>query len=112
MTWGLWMGANEQMVTYPAHAHLNLLGWLGLAMMGGFHALAAGRVPHALAWANFALSAGGAVVLPVGIALILLGHVGATPLAIFGGLLAIAGLLAFLAVILVAWVKTERASRP
>lgn len=109
MIWGLWMGANEAMATYPAHAHLNLLGWLGLAMMGGFHALARGRVPPPLARANFALSASGAIVLPIGIALVLLGHVGATPLAIVGGLLALAGLVTFLGCILAAWIAAERA---
>ena len=109
MVWGLWMGANEQMATAPAHAHLNLLGWLGLAMMGGFHALARGRVPMPLAWTNFALSASGAIILPIGITRIMLGHVEAAPVAIVGGLLALLGLLTFLACIVAAWIRTERA---
>lgn len=108
MVWGIWMGASEEMGTYPGHAHLNAIGFLGLSAMGTFHALAAGQVPRWLAWLNFALSATGATVLPVGIALVLAGHRGAVPLAIVGGMIALAGMASFLAAILVAWSRAAR----
>ena len=106
MVWGLWMGATEKMGTYPAHAHLNAVGFLGLSAMGAFHALAGGSVPRLLAWANFWLSGVGAVMLPVGIALIVAGHPGATPLAIVGGMLALAGIACFLGSILIGWSRS------
>ena len=103
MLWGLWMGASEKMTTYPAHAHLNAVGFLGLSAMGAFHATAGRSVSSALAWTNFWLSGLGAVLLPAGIAAIMLGHREAVPLGIVGGLLAIAGMIAFLAAILGGW---------
>ena len=109
MVWGIWMGSSEQMASYPGHAHLNALGWLGLSVMGAFYALAAGSAPRRLAWANFTFSALGATTLPLGIALILTGHRDAVPLAIVGGLLALIGMLLFLAAILTAWRRSEHA---
>ena len=52
MVWGGVMGAHNDFVTAPAHAHLNLLGWVGLALMGTFYALAGPRAPIRLGWIN------------------------------------------------------------
>jgi hypothetical protein len=103
MVWGLWMGASQDHATFPAHAHLNLLGWLGLAMMGTFHALQGGARPR-LAWINFALSSAGALLMPAGIALIVKGRPGAEPLAILGGVLALAGAATFLVAVVRGWI--------
>lgn len=61
MIWGAIMGASNDHSMMPAHAHLNLLGWVSLAIMGGFYALrgSGGR----LAWINFGLSAAGAILM-------------------------------------------------
>ncbi len=48
----------------PAHAHLNLLGWVTLSIMGGFYALP-GNQSGVLAWVNFVLSSLGAVLMAV-----------------------------------------------
>lgn len=48
----------------PAHAHLNLLGWVTLSIMGGFYALPVSR-PGVLAWVNFVLSSLGAIMMAV-----------------------------------------------
>jgi hypothetical protein len=55
------MGASEDFTMMPAHAHLNLLGWVTLALYGTFYALTAGTLSPRLAWINFALSATGVV---------------------------------------------------
>ena len=39
MAWGLIMGILENHVTMPAHAHLNLLGWVSLFLIGIFYHL-------------------------------------------------------------------------
>jgi hypothetical protein len=62
MVLGMQMGATENFVLTPAHAHLNLVGWATLALYGGFYALA----PHAsmrLAWINFTVSTVGVFVM-------------------------------------------------
>ena len=41
---------------FPAHAHLNLLGWVSMAIYGTFYALARDRVSMRLAWVQFAVS--------------------------------------------------------
>lgn len=64
MVWGSYMGASGDHSLHPAHAHLNLLGWVTLSIMGGFYALP-GATPGTLAWVNLVLSALGAVVMAV-----------------------------------------------
>jgi hypothetical protein len=103
MIWGLWMGANQDFATHPAHAHLNLVGWLSLAVMGTFYTLDRAAVSK-LGWANFVLSATGAIVLPIGIASIALGHEatgGAS--AMVGGLAAFLGMALFVLSVIGSW---------
>jgi hypothetical protein len=63
MALGAWMGATEDFTMMPVHAHINLLGWVTLAIMGLFYALPSAGAAARLAWANFILSAGGVVVM-------------------------------------------------
>ncbi|HYE44755.1 MAG TPA: hypothetical protein VEA44_03175 [Caulobacter sp.] len=63
MAWGTYMGISGDHSLSPAHAHLNLLGWVTLSIMGGFYALPGVRYSPRLAWANFWLSAAGAVLM-------------------------------------------------
>ena len=63
MTLSAWMGAKEDFTMIPVHAHLNLLGWVTLAIMGLFYALPSAGAAARLAWANVILSAGGVVVM-------------------------------------------------
>ena len=39
MVWGIIMAASGDHATMPAHAHLNLLGWVSLFLMGIFYQL-------------------------------------------------------------------------
>lgn len=63
MVWGSWMGVSGDHSLHPAHAHLNLLGWVTLAIMGGFYALPGAPQAGALAWVNLVLSATGAILM-------------------------------------------------
>jgi hypothetical protein len=56
MSLGIFMGATQDFALRPVHAHLNLLGWAGLAIMGGFYGLAGDRAPAKLAWLVFVLA--------------------------------------------------------
>lgn len=109
MFWGMYMGSTQNFATHPAHAHLNLVGWLSLAAMGTFYALDQAAA-STLAWVNFGLSGAGAIVLPAGIAAIMLGHdAQGGPLAILGGVLAFAGMATFLASVAGGWRRASRA---
>ncbi|MCO6416691.1 hypothetical protein JYK14_11035 [Siccirubricoccus sp. KC 17139] len=65
---GIAMGIAHDFHLAPVHAHLNLLGWTSLALMGltyrAWPVLEANRVA---AYAQYGLSAGSAVVFPAGI---------------------------------------------
>ena len=109
MMWGIHMGATQDFTTHPAHAHLNLVGWVSLAVMGGFYALDR-TAPQKLGWVNFWLSALGAIVLPLGIFLIATGHEArGAPAAILGGSAAFLGMLTFVVVVLGGWWRGARA---
>jgi hypothetical protein len=85
----------------PVHAHINLLGWASLALMGAFYGLAGDRTPAKLAWANFGLSnLGNAMTLPM-VAVIQTGKPPIVPLLVGGEVAIVAGMLLFGAALLV-----------
>lgn len=93
---GLAMGIAHDFHLAPVHAHINLVGWASLALMGltyrAFPELSARRGP---ALAQFCLSAGSAMAFPFGIWLAI-DH--DRPLvAIIAGLVWFAGAVLFLA---------------
>jgi hypothetical protein len=55
MAWGLHMGMINDHSQLPAHAHLNLIGWVGNAIYGTFFALNAGRFRRT-GWIVFGLN--------------------------------------------------------
>lgn len=65
MLWGMHMGASSDFTLAPAHAHLNLLGWVTMALYGTFYALTRGTMSVRLAWTNYVFSlAGGLIQVP------------------------------------------------
>jgi hypothetical protein len=92
---GLGMGIAHDFRLAPVHAHTNLVGWTSLSLMGlTFRAYAELLARRALAWTQFGLSAGSAVVFPFGIYLAI-GH-GQPAVAIIAGLVWLAGAVLFL----------------
>ena len=86
MTMGIAMGATERFTLAPAHAHINLLGWVTLALAAAILTLwpqaSATRLAHAFFWLyNLALPA---TLLPL--SMVLLGHAQWMPLLITGEL--------------------------
>jgi hypothetical protein len=55
MGFGIFMGATEDFSLAPAHAHLNLIGWVTMALYGTFYALAK-EASQRLAWTTFWLN--------------------------------------------------------
>src|SRR6476659_9123315 len=97
MCWGMAMATTENFVLAPAHAHLNLLGWVTMAIYGTFYALTHASLSPKLAWTNFALAAGGVAVMIPSLALYLGGgrDVKYAPGIVVGELLTVLSLLVF-----------------
>lgn len=55
MSFGIFMGAAQDFSLAPAHAHLNLIGWVTMALYGTFYALAKDASKR-LAWITFWLN--------------------------------------------------------
>lgn len=65
---GIAMGIAHDFHLAPVHAHVNLLGWTSLGLMGlTYRAYPALEANRAAATAQFVLSAGSAVTFPLGI---------------------------------------------
>ena len=98
MLWGLTMAISDNHATYSAHAHLNLLGWVSLALMGTFYALLGQGVANWIKLVNFTLSNIGVLFMISGLYLYL-GQAGPksvyAPMLAVGGLSAVAGFLVF-----------------
>ena len=71
MFWGMHMGEANDFQLAPAHAHLNLLGWVTMALYGTFYALTAQTMSPRLAWINFLLSLAGILVMIPSLAIFL-----------------------------------------
>lgn len=101
MSWGIVMAASHNYTMMPAHAHLNLVGWASLALMGTFYQLSgkAGR----LGWTNFILSFGAVIVLIPTLALYLAGNAAAEKGTAVGSVLALLGMLTFAASVFSTW---------
>ena len=106
MVWGIIMASSNDHAMMPAHAHLNLLGWVTLALMGTFYALtgSGGR----LGWLNFTLSGLGVVVAIPSLAMLLAGNAAAEKGATVGSLLALLGMVTFAFVVISHW-RTAKA---
>lgn len=88
---GFGMGVSQDFSLAPAHAHMNLLGWVSFFLYGALYALIPQAAVGMLPRIHYVLASVGTVVMVAGIAGIYLGH-GATfePLAI-GGSIAVYG---------------------
>jgi hypothetical protein len=89
---GIFMAASQDHTLGGVHAHLNLVGWVSLALFGFYYALtpqAVGRIARL----HLALSVLGAIVMPIGIALAILQ--GQEAVVAIGSLLVLGGMLVF-----------------
>ena len=89
------MAASGDHSVYPAHAHLNLLGWVSLFLIGIFYrfhpALDTSRIALTQAWVWIC----GSIVLSIGVAAIFLGHPELEVIAIIGSLIILADMVLF-----------------
>jgi hypothetical protein len=91
---GIWMGIVHDFQFAPVHAHLNLLGWVSMALFGVAYRIYPALQDSPLAHAHFALASVGAIVMPLGVALSI---AEATPvIAIAGSFIWLAAVVIFL----------------
>lgn len=73
MTLGVWMGANENFVLRPVHAHINLLGFASMMLFGLFYRAFPPAGRGWLPMGHFVLSVIGFLILMPSLTLMLLG---------------------------------------
>jgi hypothetical protein len=95
MIWGIVMAISEDHSTMPAHAHLNLLGWVSLFLFGIYYHLHPeidhGRLAIMQVWIWIA----GTVILTIGVALVHSGLAIGDPIAAISSLIVLGDVLLF-----------------
>lgn len=100
MVLGIVMGIRQDFTLAPAHAHLNLLGWVTMAIYGLFHR-ATGRLGGWLGWLQAGAGALGALLMGGGLALYLVDHDDRLfPVVVAGSLASLTGMALFLLLVL------------
>ena len=108
MAWGIQMAMSQDHTAMPAHAHLNLLGWVSLFLIGIYYRLHPALDGARAALAQVGIWIAGTVVMTVGIGLVHGGVAIGEPLAAVGSLIVLVGMLTF------GWLlfRSERAVAP
>ncbi len=96
---GLHMGISGNHSTYPAHAHLNLLGWVSSAIFGIYFALNPAKAGGRLPMIQFVVYTIGVIVMTVGLYLMLQGNPAMDALVGIGSFIVLAGVLLFTAIV-------------
>jgi hypothetical protein len=107
MLWGIQMAISQDHSAFPAHAHLNLLGWVSLFLFGIYYRLRPSLEQARSALVQVWLWIVGTAILAIGVGLVHTGHDVGDPFAAAGSLIVLAAMLLF------AWLvfQSERADR-
>ena len=95
MAMGIGMAASQDHSILPAHAHLNLLGWVSLFLFGVYYERRPALDTSRLALIQVGLWSVGTVILTVAVAAIHLGYTAADPVAGIASLIVLAAMLIF-----------------
>ncbi len=99
MIFGISMGIQQDFMLAPSHAHLNLVGFVMLFLAGLYYRVVPQAEASMLANIHAALAGIGAIVFPIGIALVLARGQAFAPFAIGGSLIVLAATLCFAVVV-------------
>lgn len=107
---GMYMGGSMDVRLAPAHAHWNLLGWVGNSIYGVFYALAIAKVPKRLPAITFALHNLGVLVMIPFLALLLTHANDETyvPGIVAGEILVVSGMISFAIAVWIALMRTPK----
>jgi hypothetical protein len=95
MIWGIVMGISQDHSTFPAHAHLILLGWVSLFLFGIYYHLHPAIDRDRLAYVQVFVWIAATILLTVGVALVHSGHSIGDPIAAAGSLVILTDMLLF-----------------
>lgn len=98
MLWGIQMAISHDHLLAPAHAHLNLVGWVTLALYGVYYRLTPAANGARLARVHAMVAIPGVVVMVAGIALVRSG--GSPVMASVGAILSVVSAGMFLVTVL------------
>ncbi len=97
---GIVMGIRQDFALMPAHAHLNLLGFVTLFLSALYYRVVPEAAASGLARYQAIVSVAGAVVFPIGIACVLLGgHERFEPVVVAGALTVLLGMVLFAVIV-------------
>ena len=95
MLWGLQMAISQDHSAFPAHAHLNLLGWVSLFLFGIYYRLHPALEHSKLALAQVWIWIAGTVIQAIGVGLVHTGTPQAEPAAAGGSIIVVVAMLLF-----------------
>jgi hypothetical protein len=95
MIWGIIMAISIDHSTLPAHAHLNLLGWVSLFLFGIYYRLHPSLEGDKRASAQVWVWIIGTIILSIGVALVHTGHAIGDPIAAVGSIIVLLDMLLF-----------------
>ncbi|KQW23423.1 hypothetical protein ASC80_00295 [Afipia sp. Root123D2] len=95
MAWGIDMAISQDHSAMPAHAHLNLLGWVSLFLFGIFYRLHPALDVARIARLQVFIWVAGVAILTVGVAMIHSGRPSGEPFAGVGSIIVLAAMLLF-----------------
>jgi hypothetical protein len=99
MLMGIVMGISQDFTLAPAHAHLNLLGWVTMALYGLYHR-GIGRTGGLAGWLQVGSGATGAILMVTGLGVYLAtGNDDLAAFVIAGSLLVVLAMLMFLGLV-------------
>jgi membrane-bound acyltransferase YfiQ involved in biofilm formation len=95
MGWGIQMGITQDHSAFPAHAHLNLLGWVSLFLLGVYYHLNPSLDKAGAARIQVWIWIVGTITETIGVGLVYTGHEAAEPMIAVGSLTLFAAMLIF-----------------
>ena len=105
---GLSMAISQDHSAIGAHAHANLLGWVTMAIFGGYHALNPAKAERRIAMIQYGIYTAGVALMVPALYLMLTGYPQMEPVVAIASLITFAGVLLFAVIIF----SGEPATRP
>jgi hypothetical protein len=96
---GLKMAISQDHSVIGAHAHCNLLGWVSMALFGGYYALNPKKAERRIAMIQYYIYTAGVTIMVPALYLMLQGNMAMEPLVGLSSFIVLAGVLLFAFVI-------------
>lgn len=92
---GLNMAISQDHSVIGAHAHCNLLGWVTMALFGGYHALNPRKAGRRIAMVQYGVYTAGVTLMVPSLYLMLLGNMAMEPVVAVASIITFIGVLMF-----------------